>query len=68
MLHRHLSDDIASPRPTAVLLPKRQHGFSLSDESLNRPTYIESTAMNTIIYIVGLVVVIGFVLSYFGMR
>lgn len=26
-----------------------------------------SHAMNTIIYIVGLVVVIGFILSYFGM-
>lgn len=27
-----------------------------------------STFMNTIIYIVGLIVVIGFVLSFFGLR
>jgi predicted nucleic acid-binding Zn ribbon protein len=29
---------------------------------------IRSTVMNTIIYIVGLVVVIGIVLSFFGLR
>lgn len=28
----------------------------------------KETSMNTIIYIVGLIVIIGFILSYFGMR
>jgi hypothetical protein len=32
------------------------------------PHHNRSTAMNTIIYIVGLIVVIGFVLSFFGLR
>lgn len=32
------------------------------------PTHTELHNMNTIIYIVGLIVVIGFVLSFFGLR
>lgn len=32
------------------------------------PTNAESKPMNTIIYIVGLVVIIGVILSYFGFR
>ncbi len=32
------------------------------------PNNTRSTLMNTIIYIVGLIVVIGFVLSFFGLR
>ncbi len=34
----------------------------------SHPTRIESRPMNTIIYIVGLVVIVGAVLSYFGYR
>jgi hypothetical protein len=33
-----------------------------------RPTTTPEDTMNTIIYIVGLVVIIGFILSYFGFR
>lgn len=33
-----------------------------------RPTTPQGQTMNTIIYIVGLVVIIGFILSYFGFR
>jgi hypothetical protein len=33
-----------------------------------RPTKNPEDSMNTIIYIVGLVVIIGFILSYFGFR
>ncbi len=32
------------------------------------PTTTPEESMNTIIYIVGLVVIIGFILSYFGFR
>ena len=32
------------------------------------PTKNQEDLMNTIIYIVGLVVIIGFILSYFGFR
>lgn len=32
------------------------------------PTKTPEESMNTIIYIVGLVVIIGFILSYFGFR
>jgi hypothetical protein len=32
------------------------------------PKTAESKSMNTIIYIVGLVVIIGVILSYFGLR
>ena len=32
------------------------------------PTKNPEDSMNTIIYIVGLVVIIGFILSYFGFR
>jgi hypothetical protein len=35
---------------------------------MEAPHTPRSTAMNTIIYIVGLIVVIGFVLSFFGLR
>ena len=35
--------------------------------TLTRHQVLEET-MNTIIYIVGLVVIIGFILSYFGFR
>ncbi len=31
-------------------------------------THAKGTFMNTIIYIVGLVVIIGFILGYFGLR
>jgi len=33
-----------------------------------KPTKTPEDCMNTIIYIVGLVVIIGFILSYFGFR
>ncbi|MDP3356667.1 MAG: hypothetical protein Q8M51_12530 [Polaromonas sp.] len=33
-----------------------------------RATATQKDSMNTIIYIVGLVVIIGFILSYFGFR
>jgi hypothetical protein len=52
------SYNIAAPWPTRRAVQPSYDGA---------PT-TRSTAMNTIIYIVGLIVVIGFVLSFFGLR
>lgn len=53
-----LSYSAAAPQPT------RRGVAATYDEAPNT----RSHAMNTIIYIVGLIVVIGFVLSFFGLR
>lgn len=42
-------------------------GITLS-RRIDLSIHYEGTSMNTIIYIVGLIVVIGFVLSFFGLR
>jgi len=62
-----LSDDFSVGLPTA----KNRSGGN--DQSLYaaRPgvsSALKRKIMNTIIYIVGLVVIIGIVLSYFGLR
>ena len=53
-----LSYNVAARRPTGRRFMPAYDGSSPQ----------RSPAMNTIIYIVGLIVVIGFVLSFFGLR
>lgn len=49
----------------AILFPMRRHAESLSCFD---PFPHKGSSMNTIIYIVGLVVVVGILLSFFGLR
>ena len=42
--------------------------WSQKASQVGTPTKTLEDTMNTIIYIVGLVVIIGFILSYFGFR
>ena len=62
-------------RRSAHVVPVLHASVAAADGALGAPhlrwthhTPKRSTAMNTIIYIVGLIVVIGFVLSFFGLR
>jgi len=62
-----LSDDRRQGQPTAE---NRQSAHDLG-QKVCPPVHPETSQrenMNTIIYIVGLVVIIGFILSYFGFR
>jgi ADP-ribose pyrophosphatase YjhB (NUDIX family) len=63
---RVLSDGRLIALPTAQNRSPRHH----SDQwrALRRAPHFPEDLMNTIIYIVGLVVIIGFILSYFGFR
>ena len=44
------------------------HAFCLHIGATNRATFCEGTEMNSIIYLVGLVVVVLAILSFVGMR
>jgi len=57
------SDILLADNPTAL----RRYRMHIKDIVVSIKSS-ESKTMNTIIYIVGLVVVIGLVLSFFGMR
>jgi hypothetical protein len=62
-----LSDGRRQGQPTAR---NRRPGHDLG-QKVHPPVHPETSQrnnMNTIIYIVGLVVIIGFILSYFGFR
>lgn len=64
---------ICSTSP-ACAVPVLQHyvaaAYTPCDTALLRWTfnYVRSNVMNTVIYIVGLIVVVGFLLSFFGLR
>ncbi len=49
----------------AIIFPMRRDAASVSGFD---PFPYKGNSMNTIIYIVGLVVVVGFLLSFFGLR
>jgi hypothetical protein len=75
-INRYLSDDNVLPRPGSISARQaapldRNHlmtraTFIATDQPL--PTRAESKPMNTIIYIGGLVVIVGVILFYFGLR
>ncbi|WP_143080693.1 hypothetical protein [Variovorax sp. YR750] len=58
----------ASHAPTAPAAPCRQQGLEGSAMLISSSTQQRSHRVNSIIYIVGLVVVVVAVLSFFGLR
>ena len=62
-----MSDSSSAGLPTASRW-RSGHDQALHGAHIDASRKVIGETMNTIIYIVGLVVIVGFILSYFGFR